>query len=106
MVQMLVEGGAAERNLQRATQYIDEAASNGADIVLLPECLDLDWTHPSCLHNASPIPGGEPYQYLAAQAERFGVTVCAGLSERDGDQVFNTAVLIDQRGKLLSILLK
>ena len=47
MGQMLVTGGAVEDNLDRAVTLIHEAGEQQADILVLPECLDLGWTHPS-----------------------------------------------------------
>lgn len=81
MIQMLVEGGAKEANLARAEARIAEAAAGGARVALLPEALDLGWTHPSALTDAEPIPGGESFERLAAAARRHGVYVCAGLTE-------------------------
>ncbi len=59
LVQMLVQGGEKEANLSRAEKYIEEAAVHGAEVVLLPECLDLGWTHPSSQNEAEPIPEGK-----------------------------------------------
>jgi hypothetical protein len=58
MVQMLVEGGEKQKNLDRAEARIREASAHGATIVLLPEAMDLGWTHPSATRGAEPIPGG------------------------------------------------
>ena len=101
MVQMLVEGGQLASNLHRAEQRIAEAARLGADLALLPETLDLGWTDPSSLRLAEPIPGGEPFQRLAAAAKQAGIYVCAGLTERDQQQVYNAAVLLSPAGELL-----
>lgn len=101
LVQMLVEGGQPERNLSRAESRIAEAAKLGADLALLPETLDLGWTHPSALTQAAPIPEGLPYRRLATAAQVNEIYVCAGLTERDEEKVFNAAVLIDPSGKLL-----
>src|SRR4051794_15211804 len=101
MVQMRVDGGAQDANLARAEERIAEAAQHGADVVLLPEALTLGWTHPSSLTEAEPIPGGEACRRLAASANKHRLYVCAGLVERDGERVFNAAVLIDPRGKML-----
>lgn len=101
LVQMLVEGGAKARNLTRAEARIGEAAAIGASIVLLPEALDLGWTHPSARTEAKPIPEGEPCRRLRAAAQRHGVFVCAGRTERSGDRLFNASVLIDPQGEIL-----
>jgi predicted amidohydrolase len=101
LVQMLVEGGKPEQNLDRASCRIEEAANNGAQLVLLPEALDLGWTHSSASRLASPVPEGAPFRQLASAAVSQGVHVCAGLVERDGEQLFNSAVLIGPDGKPL-----
>jgi predicted amidohydrolase len=46
MGQMLVAPGEARRNLDRACEMIAQAAATGAHAIVLPECLDLGWTHP------------------------------------------------------------
>ena len=58
MIQMSVLGGEKTRNLQHAEELISEAASKGADMALLPECMDLGWTHHSSLTESEAIPGG------------------------------------------------
>jgi len=98
LAQMLVVGGDPERNLARAEEMIAEAARNGADLVLLPETMDIGWTTPTARALARPIPAGEPCTRLQAAARRHRIHVCAGLTERDGEQVFNSAVLIDREG--------
>ncbi len=101
LVQMLVEGGAPNRNLARALERIAEAAQAGAQVVLLPEALDLGWTHPTAKTAAEPIPDGGPCRQLRDAARREGVYVCAGLVERAGDRVFNAAVLIAPTGEVI-----
>ncbi len=97
---MLVEGGEPGRNLVRARARIAEAAAQGAEVVLLPEMLDFGWMHPSAREGAGPIPAGESFEELAEAARLSGVYVCAGIAEREGDRVFNAAILIDPKGKL------
>ena len=101
LVQMTVSGGAKRANLARATRFISGACEAGADVVLLPETLDLGWTHPSSKTDAEPIPSGRPFQLLSEAAASHRVIVCAGLTELDGDAVYNSAVLIDRDGALL-----
>jgi predicted amidohydrolase len=101
MVQMRVDGGCKNDNISRAEERISEAAQAGADVVLLPEALTLGWTHPSASKEAEPIPEGEACKRLAACARRHRVFVCAGLVERAGEKVFNSAILLGQNGELL-----
>ncbi len=100
MAQMLVEPGEVDRNLRRATTMIQQAAQAKCDIMVLPECLDVGWTHPDSRQLAQPIPG-EYSQQLSEAARTWGLYVVAGLTEREGDRLFNAAVLIAPDGRLL-----
>jgi predicted amidohydrolase len=51
--QMRVVGGEPDLNVERAVDRVGLAASRGARLVLLPEALDLGWTHPSAREGAS-----------------------------------------------------
>lgn len=100
MGQLLVEGGEPLRNLERADKMIQEASQKGCDLILLPETLDLGWTHPSALTEAQPIPG--PYSdRLCDNAREYHIYVCAGLTEKLGDRVYNSALLIDSDGEIV-----
>lgn len=101
MVQMFVEGGELDINLKHAAECIEKASQNGADIVLLPEVMDLGWTHSSALNLAFPVPGGKTFHALAEAAKKNNIYVCAGIVEKDDDKTYNTAVLIDNKGNLL-----
>jgi predicted amidohydrolase len=99
--QMRVVGGEPELNLQQAVEQVGLAAGRGAQLVLLPEALDLGWTHPAARDRAATIPEGEPCCVLSDAARRHGIYVCAGLVERSGDRVFNAAVLLDRAGHVV-----
>jgi predicted amidohydrolase len=101
LVQMSVTGGDKRRNLARAEELIAEAAAHGSRLVVLPEAMDLGWTHPSSRTAAEPIPHGEPCRRLAESAACHGIFLCAGLTERCGDHVFNSAVILGKSGELL-----
>ena len=101
LIQMRVDGGDKQGNLRRAEERLAEAASKGAAVAVLPEALTLGWTHPSARTEADGIPDGESFQRLRAAAERHRFYVCAGLVERAGDRIFNSAILIAPTGDLL-----
>ncbi|HEY5913947.1 MAG TPA: carbon-nitrogen hydrolase family protein [Verrucomicrobiae bacterium] len=101
LAQMLVVGGRKQENLARAEDRISEAARAGARVILLPEALTLGWTHPSAAKEADSIPSGESCRRLSDAARRHSIYVCAGLAERQGDRVYNAAVLLGPDGQLL-----
>lgn len=101
LIQMRVEGGCQAANLQRAEQLVKEAAGEGAEVILLPEAMDLGWTHPSALKEAESIPDGASCLRLRQWATQLGVFLCSGLVEKTGQRFFNAAVLIDPKGEVL-----
>ena len=101
LVQMKVEGGNRSANLAHAEKMIAEAARNGAQVLLLPEAMDLGWTHPSALDDAQPIPDGKTCKFLKAQAKKYNVYICSGMIEKEEKTVYNSAVLIDPQGNVI-----
>lgn len=101
LIQLHVTPGDVAGNLSRAVTGIARAAAGGAKVVVLPEALDCGWTHPSARQLAAPIPQGGAFETLAASASKHGLYICAGLTERAGDRIYNAAVLISPRGELL-----
>jgi predicted amidohydrolase len=102
MAQMLVAGGQPETNLDRADTFIHDAAGKGCRLVVFPECMDLGWTDPSARRLAQPIPGPNS-ERLSRAAKQHGLYVAAGLVERAGERLYNSAVLIDPRGEIVLV---
>lgn len=97
-----------EANYRRAEAMIREAADGGAEIVCTTECfLDgyaiADKSIPLEEYRAlgEQIPNGPYYRKLAKLAEELEIHLIAGMLEADGDERFNTAVLIGPDGKLI-----
>ena len=99
MAQLLVEGGEPERNLERAEKMILKAAAGGADLIILPETLDLAWTHPSVFDEAEEIPGPRS-TFFCQLARKHNLWMCLGLTEKLENKTYNTALLIDAEGKI------
>lgn len=101
LVQMKVVGGDRKANLDHARAMIDEAAANQADVILLPEAMDLGWTDPSALTEAQPIPDGQTSQLLISLAKKHQVFICSGLIEKADDKVYNSAIMINPKGEII-----
>lgn len=80
-------------------EQIDKAGKLGLDIVCLGEAITLVGTGCSVKECAEPIPGSSARQ-LGDAARKNHIWVVAGLTERDGDIIYNTAVLLDSQGHL------
>lgn len=92
----------AERNLDLCLGRLEEAASAGCSLLVLPECSSAGYVFESpeeALRHAQEAPG--PFtEALAAACGRLGIVCVAGMLERDGDLLRNTAVVVGP-GELL-----
>ena len=87
-------------NLAHASQLIDEAASAGADMVVLPEMFCCEYRNRSFIANQEPY-GGPACQMLAEAARRCGVWLIGGtIPESDGGRLYNTSFVFDRAGAL------
>ena len=77
-----------------------EAAEKKADLVVLPETLTATGNGLSCLQAAEPIPGPST-AYFGDLAKAHGLHIVAGLVEREGRLIYNTAVLLGPDGALI-----
>jgi predicted amidohydrolase len=87
--------------LRHAEELIERAVAEQAQVVVLPEAMNLGWTHPSAHSLAETIEHGAVCDRLATLAGQYHIYICSGLVERAGDQVFNAAVLFGPDGRLL-----
>ena len=93
--------GAVTQNLADQAVACAEAIAHGADLLVLPECSTSGWAFESVeqAHEvAEPVPDGAACQQWLALCRDEGVHLVAGVVERDGDDLFNTAVLIGPDG--------
>jgi predicted amidohydrolase len=100
IAQILVEGGEPERNLERAQKKIEQAKAQNADLVILPETLDLAWTHPSVYNEAETIPGNRS-DFFCELAKKHQIWLCLGLTEKLNSKIYNTAILINSEGQIV-----
>ena len=89
----------AAENCRLFAPFIEEAARQKADLVVLPETLTVCGTGLSYADAAEPIPGPST-DYFAALAKQDDLYLVAGLVERDRHLIYNVAVLIGPDGKV------
>ena len=97
-VSMNSEHGKTEETLERLGSFCEQAAGEGADLVLFPELVVHGHCTPNTWEVAEPVPDGESVRKLVHLAERFGLFLSVGLSEKENDIVFNTQVLVGPKG--------
>jgi predicted amidohydrolase len=85
-------------NLEKFARFVDRAGDLGADIVCLPEGVTVVGTGKPYMDVSEPIPGPST-TFLGEVAKRNQLYIVAGIYEREGDVVYNTAVLLDRNGE-------
>jgi predicted amidohydrolase len=98
--QILVIDGDREGNFRRIEYALQTARAEHADIATFPESSVLGWENPDAHKLATPIPGADSDR-IAALAHKYGVMIAIGLDEKDGDKLYDSAILVDKTGKLL-----
>jgi predicted amidohydrolase len=89
-----------ERNLDAALGLLEEAAAQGAELLVLPECAIPGYMFDSgeeALPYAEEIPGATT-EAFERECARLGVHAITGLLERDGDTLHNAAILVGPDG--------
>ena len=98
--QILVIDGDREGNFRRIEYALSTARAAGAQIATFPESSILGWENPDAHRMATPIPGADSGR-IAALARKYGLMIAIGLDEKDGEHLYDSAILVDKTGKLL-----
>ena len=87
-------------NCRQFAPLLDEAARQKADLVVLGECLTLVGNGLKVEDVAEPVPGPST-EYFGQLAKKHDFYIVAGLYERVGHLIYNTAALVGPDGKLV-----
>jgi predicted amidohydrolase len=90
--------GEPERVLAAIARWCERAAAEKAQLVLFPELVVHGHCTPNTWHLAEPVPDGPSVRRLAQIARQHRLIVCAGLSEKERDIVYNTQVVVGPEG--------
>ena len=87
-------------NFIRIENAIREAKDGGAYIACFPETAILGWVNPDAHKRARPIPG-EDSNKLCTLAKDYDLHLCVGLAEKRGRRLYDSVVLISNKGNIL-----
>jgi predicted amidohydrolase len=93
-------GNTPKEKREQFGPFIEQAASQKAELVVLPETLTYYGTGKTYVDCAEPIPGPST-EYFGELAKRLDLYIAAGLLERDKHLVYNVAVLIGPDGQVV-----
>ena len=97
-VQMILTPGQFQENLEHATRLINQAAGEGAELILLPELMATGYILSSELWDSAEPKNGPSVKWLKSNSKRLGVWLGAGFLEAEGEDFYNTFVLIGPDG--------
>jgi predicted amidohydrolase len=90
----------AAESIRRFLEVVDRTVPENADIIILPEGITIVGTGKKYGDVAEPVPGPTT-KMLGEAAKRRRAYIVAGIYEREGTAIYNTAVLIDRSGNVI-----
>lgn len=87
-------------NCRQFAPFIEQAAAQKVDLIVLPETLTQTGNGLKYIDAAEPIPGPST-DYFGKLARQHDLYIVAGLIEKEGHVMYNTAALIGPDGKLV-----
>lgn len=108
-IQMRCSGN-LEENLKKAEEMVRKAASQGANMILLPELFEREYFCQQRRYDfyayALPVSEHPAVQMGLRLAKELGVVLPVSFFERDGNVLYNSLAWIDADGSLLGIYRK
>jgi predicted amidohydrolase len=91
--------GSREESVEKFRQLVEEKVSRRTDLILLPEGISVVGNGRKFADVAEEIPGPTTAT-LASLARAKNSYIAAGIYEREGAAIYNTAVLVDRKGNV------
>lgn len=90
-----------EENLLRMLHNIERTSEKEVDYIVFPELFLTGYVMDEKIYELAETDTGSSIQQLQAAAKMYRIGVIVGFAERDGDQLFNTALIIGKKGQIL-----
>ena len=93
--------GAVEENVARASALVRAAAAEGSALVVLPELANTGYvfeTNEEAFRLGEAVPDGPTSRAWGVLARELGIHIVAGITEREGDLLYNLALVTGPNG--------
>lgn len=88
-------------NVQKMRQFAEQARTAGAELIVFPEMSDTGYAMEVIREKAMPWREGAVPE-LQEAARHLSIAIISGVSEREGDLIYNTQVVIDSSGAIVA----
>ena len=82
--------GDLERNLRKVRDFASRAKESGAELIVFPEMIDTGYSMPAIQKHATSWKEGAVPR-LQEMAKQLSLAIVAGVSDRDGSHIYNSA---------------
>ena len=93
--------GDFDANLRKVREFVAVAKKSGVNLVIFPEMTDTGYSMPVIRRQARAWSDGAVDQ-LRKIAKENSIAIVAGISDREGDSIFNAQVLVNAKGEVLA----
>src|SRR2546421_12405407 len=93
--------GDFDANIRKIRDFGALAKKSGAELVVFPEMSDTGYSMPVIQKQARPWKDGAVSE-LQKIAKENSIAIVAGISDREGDSIFNAQVLVNARGEIVA----
>jgi omega-amidase len=93
--------GDVAANLDTIDNFSARAKEAGAELIVFPEMSDTGYSIPVIRQSATTWKQGAVPQ-IQKIAAKHSVAIVCGVSERDGDSIYNSQVVVDRAGKIVT----
>jgi len=97
-IQMESQNGFVRENLEHAQPFVEQAAKQGARLIVLPEFMPTGYVFTTAIWDAGEPKHGLTGQWLKENAKRLNVYLGTSFLEADGVDFFNTFIITTPEG--------
>jgi len=103
--QTLARLGDVHHNIEVSTHLVNEAVRQGAELVVLPECMNTGYLFDSadhCRALAETVPDGAFVSAMSSLARKHDIFIASGITEWDAarGRLFNSGIMLDRKGEV------
>lgn len=92
--------GDFDANLSKIRDFAGRAKGDGAELIVFPEMSDTGYSMPVIQKHAKPWKAGAVGE-IQKIAKENSIAIIGGISDRDGDSIFNAQVCVGARGDVI-----